>query len=166
MFFFFFLDFPPAKSVDWYVNWMREEKPTNFLPRNALKENKRKPWLFMSFCPSGVRYSDYNSKLQRRFRFPEGWIEGDAKKGYGNCHLLAEPVCLTDDDFSLGGDLRMHRLTFWFPLLFSSFYLFYFFPFASVVVCLLSSFYACFYVFLCLWSTPNKGLGDGEGVHV
>lgn len=31
----------------------------------------------------------------------EGWIEGDAKKEYGNCHLLAEPVCLTDDDFSL-----------------------------------------------------------------
>ena len=120
----------------------------------------------MSFCPSGVRYSDYNSKLQHPFRFPEGWIEGDAKKEYGNCHLLAEPVCLTDDDFSLGGDLRMHRLTFWFPRFFSSFYLFYFFPFASVVVCLLSSFYACFNVFSCLWSTPNKGLGDGEGVHV
>ena len=66
-------NFPPAKSVDWYVNWMREEKPTTLFPRNAnLRENKRKSWLFMSFSPSGVRYSDYNSKLQHPHRWKAG----------------------------------------------------------------------------------------------
>ena len=83
------------------------------------------------------------------------------KKNMGNCHL-----CLTDDNFSLEEIFRYKRLTFWFPRLFLSFYLFYFFSYASVVFCLLSSILCFSYVFSCLWSTPNKGLGDGEDVHV
>ena len=61
----------------------------------------------------------------------------------------------------------MHRLTFWFPLLFLSFYLSISSPLLLLLlVCFLVFFFSSFYVFSCLWSTPNKGLGDGEDVHV
>ena len=41
----------------------------------------------------------------------------------------------------------MHRLTFWFPLLFLSFYLSISSPFAFIVVCLLFEFFFFFFFF-------------------
>ena len=44
----------------------------------------------------------------------------------------------------------MHRLTFWFPLLFLSFYLSISSPFAFIVVCLLFEFFF-FFLLLCVF---------------
>ena len=44
----------------------------------------------------------------------------------------------------------MHRLTFWFPLLFLSFYLSISSPFAFIVVCLLFEFFFFFFFFFFL----------------